>query len=51
MDNADKGFSVRDITRIGLMVALIEVSKFVLGGIPNIELMSKGTVLFDNIRR
>ena len=46
MDNEKKGFSARDITQIGLMVALIEVSKFALGDIPNIELTSFWLIMF-----
>jgi energy-coupling factor transport system substrate-specific component len=46
MDNTKKGFSIRDITQIGMMVALIEVSKFALSGIPNIELTSFWLIMF-----
>ena len=46
MDNTGKGFTIRDITQIGLMVALIEVSKFALSGIPNVELTSFWLIMF-----
>ncbi len=46
MDNTKKGFSAGDITQIAMMVALIEVSKFVLSGIPNLELTSFWLIMF-----
>ena len=45
-DKTEKGFSIRDITYIGIMVALIEVSKFALSGIPNVELTSFWLIMF-----
>ena len=41
-----QGLSVRDICLIGLMVAIIEVSKVALSGLPNIELTSFWLILF-----
>lgn len=38
--------SVYDIAQIGLMVAVIEVSKFILSGLPNIELTSFWLIMF-----
>ena len=45
-DTVKKGFSIRDIAQIGLMVALIEVSKFALSAIPNVELTSFWLIMF-----
>ena len=39
-------FSVIDIAQIGIMVAIIEVSKFALSGMPNIELTSFWLIMF-----
>ena len=39
-------FSILDIARIGLMVAVIEVSKFALSSMPNIELTSFWLIMF-----
>ncbi len=38
--------SIRDIAMIGIMVAVIEVSKFILSGMPNIELTSFWLIMF-----
>ncbi len=45
-DRTSQGFSVLDIAQIGIMVAIIEVSKFVLSGLPNIELTSFWIIMF-----
>ena len=47
-DTNDRGrsFSIKDIAQIGLMVAVIEVSKFALSGMPNIELTSFWLIMF-----
>ncbi len=39
-------FSIKDIAQIGIMVAVIEVSKFALSGLPNIELTSFWLIMF-----
>lgn len=39
-------FSILDIAQIGIMVAIIEVSKFALSGVPNIELTSFWLIMF-----
>lgn len=39
-------FSARSIAQIGLMVAVIEVSKFALSGLPNVELTSFWLIMF-----
>lgn len=46
MINAKNRLSVRDIAQTGLMVAIIEVSKFALSGLPNIELTSFWLIMF-----
>ncbi|MBQ8411471.1 MAG: hypothetical protein IJX15_07085 [Ruminiclostridium sp.] len=38
--------TVRDVTLIGLMVAIIEVCKIALSGLPNIELTSFWVIMF-----
>ncbi len=38
--------SIKDIAQIGIMVALIEVSKFALSGLPNVELTSFWLIMF-----
>lgn len=38
--------NVRDLTRLGLMIAVIEVSKLALNHLPNIELVSFWIILF-----
>jgi len=38
--------SVRDLTRLGLMIAVLEVSKLALNHLPNIELVSFWIILF-----
>jgi len=38
--------SVRDLTRLGLMIAVLEVSKLALNHLPNIELVSFWVILF-----
>lgn len=46
-DAAEKPkLSARSIAQIGLMVAVIEVSKFALSGLPNIELTSFWLIMF-----
>ncbi len=42
----NKSFSITDIAQIGLMVAVIEVSKLALSGLPNIELTSFWLIMF-----
>ena len=42
-----KGLNVRDITLIGMMVAVIEVSKVALSALPNIELTSFWIIMFS----
>jgi energy-coupling factor transport system substrate-specific component len=39
-------FSIKDLSQIGIMVAVIEVSKFALSGLPNIELTSFWLIMF-----
>ncbi len=39
-------FSIKDIAQIGIMVAVIEASKFALSGMPNIELTSFWLIMF-----
>ena len=46
MTGTSKGFSIRDIAQIGIMVAVIEVSKYALSGLPNIELTSFWLTMF-----
>lgn len=46
MSKSGNRLSVRDIAQIGLMVAVIEVSKFLLSGLPNIELTSFWLIMF-----
>lgn len=47
MKTASKsGLNVRDITLIGMMVAIIEVSKVALSALPNIELTSFWIIMF-----
>jgi energy-coupling factor transport system substrate-specific component len=46
MTGTGKGFSILDIAQIGIMVAVIEVSKFALSGMPNIELTSFWLIMF-----
>ena len=41
-----QAFSIKDIAQIGIMVAVIEVSKFALSGLPNIELTSFWLIMF-----
>ena len=40
------GVAIRDITLIGMMIAIIEVCKVALAGIPNIELTSFWIIIF-----
>lgn len=44
--HSDKVFSITDIAQIGLMVAVIEVCKIALSGLPNIELTSFWLIMF-----
>ena len=44
--NLHSKFSIIDIAQIGIMVAVIEVSKFALSGMPNIELTSFWLIMF-----
>lgn len=44
--NKSTSFSIRDIAQIGLMVAVIEVSKAALSFLPNIELTSFWLIIF-----
>ncbi|SEM44245.1 energy-coupling factor transport system substrate-specific component [Butyrivibrio sp. ob235] len=46
MTGNTKQFSILDIAQIGIMVAIIEVSKFALSGMPNIELTSFWLIMF-----
>lgn len=46
MGDVKSRLSVRDIAQIGIMVAIIEVSKLVLSGLPNIELTSFWLIMF-----
>ena len=46
MGDVKSRLSVRDISQIGIMVAIIEVSKLVLSGLPNIELTSFWLIMF-----
>ncbi|MBR4668743.1 MAG: hypothetical protein IKO76_08310 [Butyrivibrio sp.] len=39
-------FTIQDIAQIGIMVAVIEVSKFALSALPNIELTSFWLIMF-----
>ncbi len=43
---SDNSFSVMDIAQIGMMVAVIEVSKLALSSMPNIELTSFWLIMF-----
>ena len=40
------GLTIREITLIGMMIAIIEVCKVALAGIPNVELTSFWIILF-----
>ena len=42
-------YSTKDITTLGMMVAVIEVSKFALGALPNIELTTFWLMMFTLI--
>jgi len=42
----NRKFSARSIAQIGLMVAVIEVSKLALSGLPNVELTSFWLIMF-----
>ncbi len=44
--HSNSTFSILDIAQIGLMVAVIEVSKFALSSMPNIELTSFWLIMF-----
>ena len=44
--NSKSKFSIIDIAQIGLMVAIIEVSKFCLSSLPNVELTSFWLIMF-----
>ena len=48
MKTNDMGWnvSVRDITLIGMMIAIIEVCKVTMMGIPNVELTSFWVIMF-----
>lgn len=46
MTGTNRRFSILDIAQVGIMVALIEVSKFALSGMPNIELTSFWLIMF-----
>ena len=46
MSNAGKRLTIRDIAQIGIIVAVIEVSKFALSSLPNIELTSFWLIMF-----
>ncbi|MBE5842834.1 MAG: hypothetical protein E7302_01485 [Butyrivibrio sp.] len=46
MTETRRQFSISDIAQIGIMVAIIEVSKFALSGMPNIELTSFWLIMF-----
>ncbi len=46
MTGTRRPFSIQDIAQIGIMVAVIEVSKFALSGLPNIELTSFWMIMF-----
>ncbi len=43
---SNNAFSILDIAQIGLMVSVIEVSKFALSSMPNIELTSFWLIMF-----
>ena len=46
MTGTNRKFSILDIAQIGIMVAVIEVSKLALSGMPNIELTSFWLIMF-----
>ena len=46
MSKSKPDFSIRDIAQIGMMIAVIEVCKFALSGIPNVELTSFWLIMF-----
>ena len=46
MTGTQHSFSILDIAQIGIMVAVIEVSKFALSSMPNIELTSFWIIMF-----
>ena len=46
MTGTNRKFSILDIAQVGIMVAVIEVSKLALSGMPNIELTSFWLIMF-----
>ncbi|MCR5671619.1 MAG: hypothetical protein K6G10_11495 [Butyrivibrio sp.] len=46
MKDKKLSLSIKDIAQIGIMVAVIEVCKFALSGLPNIELTSFWIIMF-----
>ena len=46
MSKSKPYISIRDIAQIGMMIAIIEVCKFALSGIPNVELTSFWLIMF-----
>ena len=46
MTDSQNKLSIRDVALVGIMAAVIEVSKFALSGLPNIELTSFWLILF-----
>ena len=46
MSEKENRLSIRDIAQVGIMVAVIEVSKFALSGLPNVELTSFWLIMF-----